>query len=200
MLVCDLCLLNLVVLVVSGLSRVLGTLGRILLSYLVHMHSRLRSLRQEQVHVGPITWEVLPHRVCRPHVGRARRVAVLSVELLGRAPPWLRTTDLLSSFLPPFSIIAGVCPQPCCVEEASSPSNRHRPTYPRPPPIADSDHGTLCHARARGRRRSRHSGPSGQPLACRLPLSLSHQALEGKPNANHLHVRIRNSHTQRLHK
>jgi hypothetical protein len=26
------------------------------------MHSRLRSLRQGQVHVGPITWEVLPHR------------------------------------------------------------------------------------------------------------------------------------------
>jgi hypothetical protein len=26
----------------------------------VHMHSSLRSLRQGQVHVGPITWEVLP--------------------------------------------------------------------------------------------------------------------------------------------
>jgi hypothetical protein len=61
MLVCDLCLLNLAILVVSGLSGVHGTLGRILLSYLVHMHSRLRSLRQGQVHVGPITWEVLPH-------------------------------------------------------------------------------------------------------------------------------------------
>jgi hypothetical protein len=59
MLVFDLCLLNLVVLVVSGLSGVLGALGRILLSYLVHMHSRLRSLRQGHVHVGPITWEVL---------------------------------------------------------------------------------------------------------------------------------------------
>jgi hypothetical protein len=44
MLVCDLCLLNLVILVVSGLSGVLGTLERILLSCLVHMHSRLRSL------------------------------------------------------------------------------------------------------------------------------------------------------------
>jgi hypothetical protein len=55
-------LLNLAILVVSGLSEVLGTLGRILLSYLVHMHSHLRSLRQGQVHVGPITWEVLPHR------------------------------------------------------------------------------------------------------------------------------------------
>jgi hypothetical protein len=55
MLVCDLFLLNLAILVVSGLSGVLGTLGRILLSYLVHMHSRLRSLRQGQVHVGPIT-------------------------------------------------------------------------------------------------------------------------------------------------
>jgi hypothetical protein len=62
MLVCDLCLLNLAILVVSGLSGVLGTLGRILLSYLVHMHSCLRSLRQGQVHVGPITWEVLPHQ------------------------------------------------------------------------------------------------------------------------------------------
>jgi hypothetical protein len=60
MLVCDLCLLNLVILVVRGLSGVPGTLGQILLSYLVHMHSRLRSLRQGQVHVGPITWEVLP--------------------------------------------------------------------------------------------------------------------------------------------
>ena len=57
---CDLCLLYPAVLVVSGLSGVHGTLGRILLSYPVHMHSRLRSLRQGQVHVGPITWEVLP--------------------------------------------------------------------------------------------------------------------------------------------
>jgi hypothetical protein len=59
--VCDLYLLNPAVLVVSGLSDVLGAIGRILLSYLVHMHSCLRSLRQGQVHVGPITWEVLPH-------------------------------------------------------------------------------------------------------------------------------------------
>jgi hypothetical protein len=58
--VCDLCLLNPAVLVVSGLFGVHGTLGWILLSYLVHMHSRLRSVRQGQVHVGPITWEVLP--------------------------------------------------------------------------------------------------------------------------------------------
>jgi hypothetical protein len=58
--VCDLCLLNPAVLVVSGLSEVLGALGQILLSYLVHMHSRLRFLRQGQVHVDPITWEVLP--------------------------------------------------------------------------------------------------------------------------------------------
>jgi hypothetical protein len=64
MLVSDLCLLNLVILVVSGLSGVPRTLGRILLSYLVHMHSRLRSLRQGQVHVGSITWEVLPQLVC----------------------------------------------------------------------------------------------------------------------------------------
>jgi hypothetical protein len=47
-------------LVVRRLSDVLGAIGRILLSYLVHMHSSLRSLRQGQVHVGPITWEVLP--------------------------------------------------------------------------------------------------------------------------------------------
>jgi hypothetical protein len=64
MLVCDLCLLNIVVLIVSGLSGDLGTLGRILLSYLVHMHSRLRSLRQGHVHVGPITWEVLGWEMC----------------------------------------------------------------------------------------------------------------------------------------
>jgi hypothetical protein len=42
---------------------VLEPIGRILLSYLVHMHSNLRFLRQGQVHVGPITCEVLPHRV-----------------------------------------------------------------------------------------------------------------------------------------
>jgi hypothetical protein len=63
MLVCDLWLLNLAILVVSGLYEVLGTLGRILLSYLVHMHSRLRSLGRGQVHVGLITWEVLP-QIC----------------------------------------------------------------------------------------------------------------------------------------
>jgi hypothetical protein len=67
MLVCDLCLLNIAILVVSGLSGVLGTLGRILLSYLVHMHSRLRSLRPEQVHVGLITWEVLPQSIRWPY-------------------------------------------------------------------------------------------------------------------------------------
>jgi hypothetical protein len=59
MFVCGLCLLNLVILVISGLSGVLATLGRLLLSYLVHMHSRLRSLRRGHVHVSPITWEVL---------------------------------------------------------------------------------------------------------------------------------------------
>jgi hypothetical protein len=56
-------LLNPAVLVVSGLSDVLGAIGRILLSYLVYMHSSLRSLRQGQGHVDPITWEVLPHLV-----------------------------------------------------------------------------------------------------------------------------------------
>jgi hypothetical protein len=53
-------LLNIAVLVVSGLSDVLGAIRRILLSYMVHMHGRLRSLGQGQVHVGPIPWEVLP--------------------------------------------------------------------------------------------------------------------------------------------
>jgi len=62
MLVCDLCLLNPAILAVSRLSGVLGALGQILLSCLVHMHSCLRSLRQGQVHVGPITWEVLRQR------------------------------------------------------------------------------------------------------------------------------------------
>jgi hypothetical protein len=57
MLVCDLCLLNPAILAVSCLSGVLGALGQILLSCLVHMHSRLRSLGH--VHVGSITWEVL---------------------------------------------------------------------------------------------------------------------------------------------
>jgi hypothetical protein len=63
MLVCDLYLLNPAILVVSSLSGVLGTLGHILLSCLVHTHSCLRSLRQGQVHVSPITWEVLPQLV-----------------------------------------------------------------------------------------------------------------------------------------
>jgi hypothetical protein len=53
-------LLNPAVLVESGLSDVLGAIRQILLSYLVHMHGCLRSLGQGQVHVGPITWEVLP--------------------------------------------------------------------------------------------------------------------------------------------
>jgi hypothetical protein len=58
MFVCELCLLNPAILEVSGLSGVIGTLELILLSCLVHSHSRLRYLRQGQVHVGPITWEV----------------------------------------------------------------------------------------------------------------------------------------------
>jgi hypothetical protein len=57
-------LLNPAVLVVSGLSDVLGAIRRILLSYLLRMHDRLRSLGQGQVHVGPITWEVLPQLQC----------------------------------------------------------------------------------------------------------------------------------------
>jgi hypothetical protein len=46
MFVCELCLLNPVILVICGLSKVFETLGLILLSYPVHMHSRLRSLRR----------------------------------------------------------------------------------------------------------------------------------------------------------
>jgi hypothetical protein len=46
MFVCELCLLNPAILTVIGLSGVLGTLGQIMLSCLVHMHSCLRSLRQ----------------------------------------------------------------------------------------------------------------------------------------------------------
>jgi hypothetical protein len=61
MLVCDFCLLNPAILAVSRLSGVLGTLRQIMLSCLVHMHNRLRSLRQGQVHVYLITWEVLRH-------------------------------------------------------------------------------------------------------------------------------------------
>jgi hypothetical protein len=53
-------------LAVSRLSGVLGALGQILLSCLVHTHSCLRSLRQGQVHVGPITWEVLRQSATRP--------------------------------------------------------------------------------------------------------------------------------------
>jgi hypothetical protein len=59
MFVCGLCLLNPAILAVSRLSGVLRALGQILLSCLVHMHNRLRSLGRGQVHVGPITWEVL---------------------------------------------------------------------------------------------------------------------------------------------
>jgi hypothetical protein len=56
-------LLNPAVLVESGLSDVLGAIGQILLSYLVHMHGCLRSLGQGQVHVGPITWRFC-HIMC----------------------------------------------------------------------------------------------------------------------------------------
>jgi hypothetical protein len=85
MLVCNLCLLNLVILVVSGLSVVLGTLRQILLSYLVHMHSHLRSLRQGQVHVGPITWEVLPQCGSSAVVIGGGLARALAVRLAGGA-------------------------------------------------------------------------------------------------------------------
>jgi hypothetical protein len=71
MFVCELCLLNPAILAVSRLSGVLRALGQILLSCLVHMHSCLRYLRQGQMHVGPITWEVLrqsPRRWTSGHV------------------------------------------------------------------------------------------------------------------------------------
>lgn len=84
----------------------------------------------------------------------------LSVELLGRATPWVRTAN------PPLpSLPSPVCAWgPCRAEEASSPSNPHWLTRPRPSPFADSGHGTPRRARAGGRRRSRHPRPSGQPL------------------------------------
>jgi hypothetical protein len=71
-------LLNPTVLVISGLSDVLGAIRRILLSYLVHMHSCLRFLRQGQVHVGPITWEVLPYRPLPKPFGAHRTVRYYS--------------------------------------------------------------------------------------------------------------------------
>jgi hypothetical protein len=67
-------LLNPAILVESGLSDVLGAIGQILLSYLVHMHGRLRSLGQGQVHVGPITW-----RFCHIKVGFKLFQGVLGV-------------------------------------------------------------------------------------------------------------------------
>jgi hypothetical protein len=69
-------LLNPAVLVVSGLSGVLGAIGRILLSYLVHMHGRLRSLRQGQVHVGPITWRFCQTVERLSHAAHGREAAV----------------------------------------------------------------------------------------------------------------------------
>jgi hypothetical protein len=69
-------LLNLAILVISGLSDILGAIGRILLSYLVHMHNRLRSLRQGQVHVGSITWEVLPHLATRKGQDKGSGISV----------------------------------------------------------------------------------------------------------------------------
>jgi hypothetical protein len=78
-------LLNLAILVVSGLSDVLGAIRRILLSYLVHMHSRLSSLRQGQVHVVPITWEVLPHPI--REAKRARGGAKSTAAGSGKPPP-----------------------------------------------------------------------------------------------------------------
>jgi ribonuclease HI len=40
----------------------------------------------------------------------------------------------------------------------------------------------------------------GLNIAISLGIKLSHPVLEGKPNANHVRARIRNSRTQRLHK
>jgi hypothetical protein len=45
-----------------------------------------------------------------------------------------------------------------------------------------------------------HVAPKNKEHAdCVLEVYLSHPVLEGKPNANHVRARIRNSHTQRLH-
>jgi hypothetical protein len=75
-------LLNLANLVVSGLSDVLGAIGRILLSYLVHMHSHLRSLGQGQVHVGPITWEVLPQAGIRAGLSIYGHIRIFKTKVL----------------------------------------------------------------------------------------------------------------------
>jgi hypothetical protein len=75
-------LLNLAVLVISGLSDVLGAIGRILLSYLVHMHGRLRSLRQGQVHVGPISWEVLPQAGIRARLSIYSHIRIFKTKVL----------------------------------------------------------------------------------------------------------------------
>jgi hypothetical protein len=89
-------LLNPTILVVSGLSDVLGAIERILLSYLVHMHSRPRSLRQGQVHVGPITWEVLPHSASPDPRARTqprlRKTVSASPDPRARTPPRPRKT------------------------------------------------------------------------------------------------------------
>jgi hypothetical protein len=83
-------LLNLVILVISGLSEVLGALGQILLSYLVHMHSRMRSLRQGQVHVGLITWEVLPQ------LYSSRHKEARSIEVAWELKCWIWVTSFES--------------------------------------------------------------------------------------------------------
>jgi hypothetical protein len=75
-------LLNLAVLVISGLSDVLGAIGRILLSYLVHRHSCLRSLRQGQVQVGIITWEVLPQAGIRAGLSIYSHILIFKTKVL----------------------------------------------------------------------------------------------------------------------
>jgi hypothetical protein len=69
----------------------------------------------------------------------------------------------------------------CRAEDASSPSNPRRPTHPKTSPFADSCQGTPLQARAGGRRRSRHLGPSGQPLSSRLSLFPS-EPLTSRPH------------------
>jgi hypothetical protein len=152
MLVCDLCLLSPAVLVVSGLSEVLVALGQILLSYLVHMHSRMRSLRQGQVHVGPITWEVLPQR---PYPAGT---ASLTSPDFGRPPPHIdpATRWAICKFLAPTTSLTS-CEAPqltglnytAMVRPEHSPPTSS-PTYARGP--TNSDHPRRRLAQRRDRR------------------------------------------------
>jgi hypothetical protein len=50
------------------------------------MHSRMRSLRQGQVHVGPITWEVLPHLTHMIHMYVDLQIKPSDLDLFAKSP------------------------------------------------------------------------------------------------------------------